>query len=365
MPEDAKLKVIARRSNQLMTHVVTVWLCVLDCASRNNPRGTVKLDSEQIAVVQDIDQAIVESILAAFYEKGMIDQKNHLSGWEKRQYASDAERVQKHRESKKQDVTPCNTVQRNVTSSNDEKRKNDKIAPDTDTDTDTDNRVQNTELQKSDKKSRAREEKGECEREKRTKQILDPQILQMLEIWNAEVQSKLTPDQKAKLTPKRQEQMAKRWQDDFQQDMRAWKHYCEIISTSDFCLGKIAGKSWTIDLSWAVESSEHVAKILEGGFSGGNHPTKPTPCAVPELQSVWDKVLAEFTSKYGKPTCRSWLARVSITRVLKYGDGSVVSLCCPSKFIKDWLTQHYLADLTYWFAEANPQITRVELITEG
>jgi len=364
MPEDAKLKVIAKRSNQLMTHVVTVWLCVLDSASRNNPRGTVKLDSEQIAVVQDIDQAIVESILSAFYEKGMIDQNHHLSGWEKRQYATSTERSQKSRaESKQRDATPCNTMQRDETKRNAPQRKNDKIAPDTD------NRIQITdteaELQKSDKKSRARAEKGECEREKRTKQILDPQILQMLEIWNAEVQSKLTPDQKAKLTPRRQEQMAKRWQDDFQQDMRAWRHYCEIIGTSEFCLGRLAGKGWTIDLSWAVESSEHIAKILEGGFSGGNYPTKPTPCAVPELQPVWDKVQEDFSKKYGKATCRSWLARVNITRILKYGDGSVVSLCCPSKFIKDWLTQHYLADLTYWFAEANPQITRIELITEG
>ena len=55
MPEDAKLKVIAKRCDQLMTHVVTVWLCVLDAASRHKTRGTVQVDSEQIAVVQDID----------------------------------------------------------------------------------------------------------------------------------------------------------------------------------------------------------------------------------------------------------------------------------------------------------------------
>ena len=45
MPEDAKLKVIAKRSQQLMTHVVTVWLCVLDAASRHKTRGTVEVDS--------------------------------------------------------------------------------------------------------------------------------------------------------------------------------------------------------------------------------------------------------------------------------------------------------------------------------
>jgi hypothetical protein len=190
----------------------------------------------------------------------------------------------------------------------------------------------------------------------------------MLDIWNAEVQSKLTPDQKAKLTPKRQEKMAQRWLDDFQQDMRAWKHYCEIIGASEFCLGKIAGKGWTIDLSWAVESSDHVAKILEGGFSGGNHPPKAPACDVPALQEAWDRVLEAFQKKHGKASGRSWLSSTRIIRILKYGDGAVVTMRCPSKFIQEWLTTHYLADLTRWFAEATKHdtpVTRLELIVEA
>jgi len=43
MPEDAKLKVIAKRSQQLMTHVVTIWLCVLDAASRHKTSARLKL----------------------------------------------------------------------------------------------------------------------------------------------------------------------------------------------------------------------------------------------------------------------------------------------------------------------------------
>ena len=398
MPEDAKLKVIAKRSKQLMAHVVTVWLCVLDAASRHKTRGTVQVDSEQIAVVQDIGQPIVEAILRAFYEKGMIDENHRLTGWEKRQYASESERAKKYRDGKKDEVTPSNDSSHDVTprhaasheavTSNANSRKNSKKTPDTENriqiadaenrsaDGRADSEAEADKKTNSDKKLRAREEKRESEREKQkiggqaTDQTHSKSqtLMQMLDIWNAEVQSRLTPDQKAKLTPKRQEQMAQRWLDDFQQDMRAWKHYCEIIGASEFCLGKIPGKGWTIDLSWAVESSDHVAKILEGGFSGGRHPSKPAMCNVPALQQAWDRVLDAFQQKYGKPACRSWLANTAITDMQTHPDGALVAMRCPSKFSREWITQHYLADLNRWFAEATQQdarVTSIELITEG
>ena len=387
MPEDAKLKVIAQRSKQPMTHVVTVWLCLLDAASRHKTRGTVEVDSEQIAVVQDLDQKIVEAILQAFYEKGMIDRTSHrLTGWDKRQYATGAERVEKHRNSKKQDVTPGNAVKRDVTDGNAAKQKSSKKEADTETDSrlqnsEAENRSQNAEPEKdskkySDKKLRAREETGEREREKQkiggqaTDQKPDAggTLLQMLDVWNAEVQSKLTRGQKATLTTKRKEQMTLRWLEDFQQDMRAWKYYCQVIAASDFCLGKIAGKGWTIDLSWAVESSDHVAKILEGGFSGGNHPPKPPACNVIALQEAWNGVLHSFEQKYSRDTCRSWLTNTVVTNIKSHSGGVLATLQCPSKFVVDWITQHYLADLNRWFAEATKtgaRVVGVELITEG
>jgi hypothetical protein len=189
----------------------------------------------------------------------------------------------------------------------------------------------------------------------------------MRDIWDQEVQSKLTKGQKAILTAKRKEQMAERWIEDFQQDMRAWRYYCEVIGASDFCLGKIPGKNWTITLGWAVESSEHVAKILEGGFSGGNHPPKPPACEVIALQEAFDGLLAALVQKHGKGACRSWFAGTSIIRMLRHGDGSVVTMRCPSKFIQEWITQHYLADLNRFFAEATKdgaRVTHVELIVE-
>ena len=387
MPEDAKLRVIANRSDQKMTHVVTVWLCVLDAASRHKNRGTVEVDSEQIAVVQDIDQSIVEAILQAFREKNMIGEDNRLTKWETRQYLSEAERAKKYREGKKEEGAPANEPSPAVTprhapshegvTDNAESRENDKKAPDTDS------RVQNAEAEgriaeskpdsekeadldqkKSDKRLKTHTEKREREREK---QKIGGQAADLPQSENHPLQ----PILEQMLTARRKEQMACRWQEDFQQDIRAWRYYCEIIGASNFCLGKREGregKAWTIDLSWAVASSDHVARIMEGGFSGGNHPPKPPACNVIALQEAWDSVLRSFEQKYGKPSCRSWLANTVVTNTKSHSGGALVTLQCPNKFSREWLTQHYLADLTHWFSEATKtgaRVTAIELTTEG
>ncbi len=359
MQNDPKLLVIAKRVGQPMAHVVAVWVSLLDAASQHDPRGVVEIDPEEIAVLQDIDLNAVQDIINAFYAKGMLNEQNRLTAWDKRQHTTSAERVKKHRDNKKRDVTPRNTMKRDVTGGN---AKNGKNAPDTD------NRLQNTdsdtEIQKNritDSKNRARAE-GEREREKTNP--ADDIAEQMLQIWNAEVQSKLTKGHNARLTSRRKQQMAERWHQDFQQDIRAWRYFCEVIGSSDFCLGRIEGKDWTIDLSWAVESSEHVAKILEGGFSGGNHPPKPPACDVPGLQQAWDAVLDAFQQKHGKATCRSWLSNTAITGLR----GNTVIIRCPSAFICQWITQHYLPDLTRWWhgaTEGGAAVTAVELIAEA
>lgn len=137
-----------------------------------------------------------------------------------------------------------------------------------------------------------------------------------------------------------------------------------MIGSSDFCLGKVAGKDWTIDLGWAVESSEHVAKILEGGFSGRNHPPKPPACDVPGLQQAWDAVLDAFQQKHGKAPCRSWLSSTSVIGLR----GNAVVIRCPSTFVCQWIQQHYLPDLTRWWrtaTEGGAAVASVELIAEG
>ena len=360
MPYDPKLKVVARRSGQPMAFVVAVWACVLDAASQHDPRGTINIDPEEIAVFQDMELEAVEAILAALKSKDLIDEDNHLTNWHKRQHTTSAERVKKHRDGKKRDVTPRNTKKRDVTAGNAKKRKND---PDTDADTETDSdaeqRADTDSKKDSNSKNRTREEKKESEEEKQQscgkdaekdkKQILQ----QMTDIWNEEVQSKITPDQKAILTKRRKEQLAARWVDEFAEDIRAWRYFCEIIGRSEFCLGKIEGKDWVIDLTWATQSSDRVAKILEGVFSGGKHPSKPPSCDLPEFADAWDDVLKHLAHHHGKAAVRSWFSNTVITAAEITPDGTMLTLQAPREFVRGWIEKHFLADLNHYWRDCD------------
>ena len=310
MPHDPKLQVIAKRTGQPMAVVVAVWVSILDAASQHDPRGVFEVDPEEIAVIQHVELDAVLAILQVFRDKKMLDEDGHLTAWDKRQHTTSTERMKKHRDKKKRDVTGSDKKKRGMTPGDAKKRKND---PDTDTDSEhsrADSEA-DADSKTKHKKNREREEKKESEEEKQQicgkdaeknqKQILQ----QMADIWNEEVQSKITPNQNAILTKKRKELLAARWIDEFAEDIRAWRYFYEIIGRSEFCLGKLEGKDWTIDLTWAIQSSDRVAKILEGGFSGGKHPPKPPSCDIPEFADAWDDVLKHLAHHHGKAAIRS------------------------------------------------------------
>lgn len=372
MPYDQKLQFIAKRTEQPLAHVVAIWVCLLDAASQHDPRGVLSLDLEEMAVLQDIDQGAVERIIQAFRDKGMITEDNVLASWAKRQRTTSTERSREHRSKKKQQETGSNGAQPAASSAQrknqpdstrTEKNRSDSEHSRANAETD-----QNINKTNQNKKQTREKKKGESERKK--PQICGQDVLlQMLDIWNEEVQSKLTNSQKAILTEKRKELMSERWLGEFQQDIRAWRYFCEIIGKSDFCLGKIEGKDWTIDLTWAVESSDHVAKILEGGFSGGKHPSKPPMCNVPELQEAWDFVLYRLQQKHGQASIRSWFSGTEVTGIRRDAAGAVVVLQCPRPFVKEWITRHFLSDLNCALADQphfqSPIITTELIIKEA
>jgi len=401
MPFDTKLRVVAKRAGQPMGVAVTVWACILDAASQHDPRGIAVIDPEEIAVALELETEAVEAVIAAMRDKEMLDEDGHLTAWDIRQRTTSTERMKKLRDKKKGDVTASDKKKQGVTRGDAMRRKKRKISQDTDTDTDTEEITDlDSEKEKDSDKKTEREEKGESERKKhqsqngkvrkdrkvdsktksesnesknsnqndtQTPELTPDQIRsQMLEIWNAEVQSKLTKGQKAILTSKRKELLTARWIEDFAEDVRAWKYFCQIIGKSDFCLGKIDGKGWTIDLTWAIHSSDRVAKILEGGFSGGNHPPKPTACEIAEFQNAWDEVIRRMEHHHGKGAISGWFANTTITRADKSSTETILTLVCPRPFIRDWISKHYLEDLNFHWSEINSQQPiRVTLATEN
>ena len=376
MPHDPKLQVVAKRAGQPMAFVVAVWVCILDAASQHDPRGIIALDPEEVAVIQGMELAAVEAILDALTSKNLIDAEGNVMNWHKRQHTTSTERSQKSRDKKKQDAASSSGTQRSATASNTAQRKNGKKLPDTDseTDADSDQRADANSKTNSNSKNRARAEKRESEGEKpqiggKDAEQNKTQILQqMADIWNEEVQSKLTNGngQKAILTPKRKELLAARWLDEFAEDIRAWRYFCEIIGKSDFCLGKIECKDWTIDLTWAIQSSDRVAKILEGGFSGGKHPSRPPSCSIPEFADAWDEVIKRMSHHHGPAAIRSWFSNSIITAAADTPDGVMLTLEVGREFVRGWIEKNYLTDLNHCWSDvacARPVIG-VELKTK-
>ena len=80
-PFDPKWAVIAKRTNLARSSVVAVWCTILDHASQNDPRGSIKgLDTEMIAVSLDMETKEVETIVTAMTERGVIPSESSSLG---------------------------------------------------------------------------------------------------------------------------------------------------------------------------------------------------------------------------------------------------------------------------------------------
>ncbi|MBG6211701.1 ribosomal protein S21 [Labrenzia sp. EL_126] len=114
-PTDMKWLVIAKRSETQCNAVVSLFWTLLDYASQNAERGSIKgFDIETYSIFSGTDEESVERIMKAMVDKGVIHD-DRISNWEKRQIKREdnsAERVRKHRETKKKkekrNVTQCN-----------------------------------------------------------------------------------------------------------------------------------------------------------------------------------------------------------------------------------------------------------------
>lgn len=127
MPTDPKWRVIARKSGQPLACVIAMFTLMLTEAGRAPEKGDLAgWNNEDAAAALDMEESAVEAIWDAM--QGRVIEATHLSGWDKRQPKredSSAERVAKHRETKR------NEVKRGVTQGNapDKKREEEKEEP--------------------------------------------------------------------------------------------------------------------------------------------------------------------------------------------------------------------------------------------
>ena len=109
-----------------------------------------------------------------------------------------------------------------------------------------------------------------------------------------------------------------------------------------------------------------MAKILEGGFSGGKHPPKSPSCSVSEFADAWDEVIKRMSHHHGPAAIRSWFSNSVITAAADTPDGVMLTLECPREFVRGWIEKNYLTDLNHYWDEAacSRPVIGVELKTK-
>lgn len=71
------------------------------------------------------------------------------------------------------------------------------------------------------------------------------------------------------LTDKRRTALRSRWKSHPRfQSLDFWRQYFEVVSESDFLMGRIPGKVWQADFDFLIKSDKF-QKIIEGGYQGG------------------------------------------------------------------------------------------------
>lgn len=104
---DPKWRLVAIDSGQPLSAVLAVWMSMLVCASEAKERGTLEGWDDRIAgAAIDLRGDAVRCIREAM--QGLVLDGMRLTGWDKRQKASDnvAERVKRHRNNKSRSPAP-------------------------------------------------------------------------------------------------------------------------------------------------------------------------------------------------------------------------------------------------------------------
>ncbi len=78
----------------------------------------------------------------------------------------------------------------------------------------------------------------------------------------------------------------------------------------------------------------------------------------PNVQGQWARVRARLRAEFGEPAYRNWLRSMTLVEVI---DGRV-RIAAPTRFLRDWVAQHYADRLrALWNAE-NSAVTAVEIL---
>ena len=75
------------------------------------------------------------------------------------------------------------------------------------------------------------------------------------------------------------------------------------------------------------------------------------------FKDQWNNVLKKLNNEYGNEIFNSWIKNIKI----QSQEGEVVFFTVPTRFIRDWITSHYLDKIIFFLNSENPDIKRVKI----
>jgi chromosomal replication initiator protein len=86
-----------------------------------------------------------------------------------------------------------------------------------------------------------------------------------------------------------------------------------------------------------------------------------TPGVESSLSSQWAQVRGRLRSEFGEATFRSWLKPLTL---IGQSDCQV-SIAVKTRFMRDWISQHYADRIRALWQAANPEIRNIEFVVDG
>ena len=75
------------------------------------------------------------------------------------------------------------------------------------------------------------------------------------------------------------------------------------------------------------------------------------------FKDQWNNVLKKLNNEYWNEIFNSWIKNIKI----QSQEGEVVFFTVPTRFIRDWITSHYLDKIIFFLNSENPDIKRVKI----
>jgi hypothetical protein len=232
---DAKLGEAALIAECSRSVAIAGWHCLLESAASRNNCGSFDATPRRIAVILCEPVAVIDALIAAFEELGLIA-NGAVASWQRRQFQSDdsKDRVAKHRAKKRLGTVTNDVGNDAVTACN-----GDVTPPKTETDTY--------------KKSSNEDSSAEPTAQPLTKH-------EVIEAWRQRMVPLGFPDIR-KMTAQRERMLRSRLKDS---TLDEWQRAMDALERSAFCRGE-NDRGWRADFDFLLQPKSFT-KLLEGAY---------------------------------------------------------------------------------------------------